>query len=69
MIIESDGVTEVAVYRVGKLGRFQSKELALRPGTYTVTGARAGYKDVRHSLSVKAGSNSLRLTISCNEKI
>lgn len=69
VIIESDGMTEVAVYKVGKLGRFQSRELALRPGTYTVTGARSGYKDVRHSLSVKAGSTSVRLTVSCNEKI
>lgn len=69
VIIESDGLTDVAVYRVGKLGRFQSKELALRPGTYTVTGARSGYKDVRYSLSVKAGSASVRLTVSCNEKI
>lgn len=69
VIIESDGLTEVAVYKVGKLGRFQSRELALRPGTYTVTGARSGYKDVRHSLSVTAGSTSVRLTVSCSEKI
>ena len=69
VIIESDGETEVAVYKVGKLGRFQSKELSLRPGTYTVTGARSGYKDVRRSLSVRAGSTSLRITVSCTEKI
>jgi hypothetical protein len=69
VIIESDGETEVAVYKVGKLGRFQSKELSLRPGTYTVTGARSGYKDVRRSLSVKAGSTSLRITVTCTEKI
>ncbi len=69
VIIESDGLTEVAVYKVGKLGRFQSKELSLRPGTYTVTGARSGYKDVRHSLSVRAGSTSPRITVTCTEKI
>lgn len=67
--IESDGATEVAIYKVGKLGRFTSREVALRPGTYTITGARTGYKDVRHTLSVKADSDSLSLTVTCNEKI
>jgi hypothetical protein len=67
--IESDGMTDVAVYKVGRLGRFQSREVALRPGTYTITGAREGYKDVRHSLSVKPGSAALRLTVTCSEKI
>jgi hypothetical protein len=67
--IESDGFTEVAVYKVDKLGRFQSRELSLRPGTYTITGTRAGYKDVRHSLSVRPGSTALRLTVTCTEKI
>jgi hypothetical protein len=67
--IESDGITDVAVYKVGRLGRFQSRELALRPGTYTITGAREGYKDVRHSLSVRPGSAALRVTVTCSEKI
>jgi len=69
VILVSDGMTEVAVYRVGKLGRFQSRELALRPGTYTVTGSRAGYKDVRHTLSIRPDSTALHLTVACNEKI
>ena len=67
--IESDGITEVVIYKVGRLGRFKSKELTLRPGTYTITGARTGYKDVRHTLSVKAGNDSIRFTVTCNEKI
>jgi hypothetical protein len=67
--IESDGITDVAVYKVGRLGRFQSRELALRPGTYTITGAREGFKDVRHILSVRPGSNAMRLTVTCTEKI
>lgn len=67
--IESDGITDVAVYKVGRLGRFQSRELSLRPGTYTITGAREGYKDVRHSLSVRPGSAALRVTVTCSEKI
>jgi hypothetical protein len=67
--IESDGITDVAVYKVGRLGRFQSRELSLRPGTYTIIGAREGYKDVRHSLSVRPGSAALRVTVTCSEKI
>jgi hypothetical protein len=67
--IESDGITEVIIYKVGRLGHFKSKELTLRPGTYTITGARTGYKDVRHTLSVKAGHDSIRFTVTCNEKI
>jgi len=67
--IESDGITEVMIYKVGRLGHFKSKELTLRPGTYTITGARTGYKDVRHTLSVKAGNDSIRFTVTCNEKI
>ena len=45
--IESDNLTRVAVYKVGKLGRFAVHELELRPGTYTVVGTRDGYQDVR----------------------
>ncbi len=53
--IESDNLTQVAVYRVGKLGRFSVHELELRPGTYTVVGTRDGYQDVRQKIVVKPG--------------
>src|SRR4029077_2579604 len=33
--LQSDQHTEVTVYRVGPIGSFSSKELQLRPGTYT----------------------------------
>ncbi|MEO0995991.1 MAG: protein kinase [Pseudomonadota bacterium] len=45
--LRSDGVTEVAVFKVGRLGRFEAMTLELRPGVYTAVGTRAGYKDVR----------------------
>ena len=45
--IESDSLTDIAIYKVGKLGRFSIRELNLRPGTYTIVGARKGFKDVR----------------------
>ena len=67
--IESDNLTRVAVYRVGKLGRFSVHELELRPGTYTVVGTRDGYQDVRQRIVVKPGLQSLRITVKCRVKI
>ena len=69
VLIESDNLTQVAVYKVGRLGRFEQQELKLRPGTYTVVGARDGYKDVRREIVVTPGQTSLRLTIKCKDKI
>jgi tetratricopeptide (TPR) repeat protein len=69
IILESDGLTEVAVYKVGKLGRFTSRVLSLRPGTYTIVGTRDGYQDVRRQLTVKAGQEPARITIQCEVKI
>jgi hypothetical protein len=69
VIIESDNLTQIAVYRVGKLGRFSQHELKLRPGTYTVVGARDGYQDVRRKIVVKPGQQALRVTVACRAKI
>ncbi len=67
--IESDSLTDVAVYKVGKLGRFSVRQLDLKPGTYIVVGARDGYKDIRQKVVVKAGQQPLRITIKCTAKI
>jgi len=69
VILESDNLTQVAVYRIGRLGRFATRELELRPGTYTVVGARDGYQDVRQKLVVKPGRQPIRLTVKCRVKI
>jgi tetratricopeptide (TPR) repeat protein len=67
--LESDNLTEVAVYKVGRMGRFYTRDLNLRPGTYTVVGTRDGYKDVRQKMVVKAGEEGLRITLKCEERI
>jgi tetratricopeptide (TPR) repeat protein len=67
--LESDNLTEVAVYKVGRLGKFHTRDLNLRPGTYTVVGTRDGYKDVRQKMVVKAGEEGLRITLKCEERI
>jgi tetratricopeptide (TPR) repeat protein len=65
----SDGLTQVTVFRVGRLGTFESRELELRPGTYTVVGTRRGFRDVRHRLVVAAGEDPGPLVVRCEEAI
>ena len=65
----SDNLTEVTVYRVGRLGRFTERSLDLRPGTYTVVGSRAGYRDVRRRLTVSPHQSSKPLEVRCEEEI
>jgi tetratricopeptide (TPR) repeat protein len=69
VILESDAMTEVVVYRVGRLGTFTRRELALKPGTYTVIGSRAGYRDVRLQLVVTPGSPPKPLVVQCAERL
>ena len=69
IILESDNFTDVAVYKVGKLGRFASQELSLRPGTYTVVGTRDGYQDVRKKIIIKPGQGPMRIAVKCEVEI
>ena len=69
IVLESDNLTEVAMYKVGKLGRFVNHELNLRPGTYTVVGTRDGYQDVRKKVVVKPGQAPQRIAVICEVKI
>ena len=67
--LESDGLTEVVVSRVGRLGTFTRRALELRPGTYGVIGTRRGYRDVRARLVVNPGQAPPALLIRCEEAI
>ena len=67
--IESDGQTEVAIYHVGRLGRFDSKSVTLRPGRYTVTGYCPGYRDVRKVIELRADEPGRTVLIRCEEPI
>ena len=69
IIIESDTNTDVAVYKIGKLGRFESRQLKLRPGTYTVVGTRDGYQDVRREIIIKPGQDLIRVIVKCEVKL
>jgi tetratricopeptide (TPR) repeat protein len=67
VVLESDNLTEVLVYRVGRLGTFSLRELLLRPGTYTVVGSREGFRDVRLTLVVTPQASSKPLVVRCIE--
>jgi hypothetical protein len=67
--LESDELTEVVIYKVGRLGKFEQHALELHPGTYTVVGSRRGYRDVRLQLVVVAEDKPETLVILCEEKI
>ncbi|NIR27761.1 MAG: hypothetical protein GWN84_00150 [Gammaproteobacteria bacterium] len=65
----SDNRTEVLLYRVGNLGRFEQRELMLRPGRYTALGRRPGYRDVRLEFRLNPGQGPETLVVRCEEPI
>jgi hypothetical protein len=69
VIVVSDNVTEVVIYRVNRLGVFSRRELMLRPGTYTAVGSRDGFRDVRIQFTVTSGAAPEPVTIVCKEKL
>jgi tetratricopeptide (TPR) repeat protein len=67
--LASDNLTDVTIYRVGRLGTFERKDVDLLPGRYTVVGVRAGFRDVRRELNVPPGGDAPMLVIRCEEPI
>lgn len=65
----SDNVTDVAIYKVGRLGTFMRKELDLRPGTYVAVGSRPGYRDVRLEFRVAPEVEIEPVVVQCEEPI
>ena len=69
VVLRSDNETEVVIYRIGRQGKFNRRELRLRPGRYTVVGSRPGYRDVRKVLEISADDEQVKLDIGCREVI
>ncbi len=67
--IASDNLTDVTIYRVGKLGVFERKDMDLLPGRYTLVGTRAGYRDVRREFTILPGREPPSLVVRCEEQI
>ncbi len=67
--LTSDNQTDITVYRVGRLGTFERKEVDLLPGRYTVVGQRAGFRDVRREIDLLPGREAPAVVIRCEEPI
>ncbi len=67
--LTSDNVTEVEIPQIGSFGTFSRREIDLKPGTYTVIGTRAGYRDVRRDVTIEPGQESQTISVSCQEPI
>ena len=65
----SDNATDVSIYKIGKLGSFESRELKLRPGSYVAVGSRAGYRDVRLEFHVSPELEQEPVVVRCEETI
>lgn len=66
--LRSDGLTEVIVYKVARLGQFDQRQLTLRPGRYTAVGSRNGYRDVRVTFTVDPDQAAPLPVIICRDK-
>lgn len=69
VVIESDRVTDVTVYRIGRLGSFDSRRVELKPGNYTAVGSRPGYRDVRVEFKVAPASSGETVAVRCTDPI
>jgi hypothetical protein len=67
--LESDGQTQIAIYRVGQYGSFAKRDVELLPGRYTVVGTRTGYRDVRREVVLPPGAEPAAVVVQCEEPI
>ena len=66
---ESDNLTDVVIYKVGRLGIFSARTIELKPGVYVAVGTRDGYRDVRRSFRVTADGAMPPIILACEEPI
>lgn len=67
--LQSDGKTDVTIYKVGAVGRFATHDLQLKPGHYVAVGSRAGFRDVRQEFDVAPGAQNLSVEVRCEEAL
>ena len=67
--LESDGQTQVVIYRVGQYGTFSTRDVELLPGRYTVVGTRTGFRDVRREVLLPPGTVPAAVVVRCEEPI
>ena len=68
VVITSDGLTEITIKRVARLGTVLLRTISTRPGQYQFLGSRDGYRDVLINASINASSDN-RIDVRCEEAI
>ena len=68
-VLQSDGLTQVTLQRVGAVGMFTRKELQLKPGRYVAIGSRPGYRDVRREFTLTPGGAAVTVDVRCTETV
>lgn len=66
--MSSDGLTDITLLRVRRLGTLAEQTLSLRPGIYTAVGIRNGYRDVRIQFAVRPNQQNT-VEVRCVETI
>jgi len=68
VVLRSDNLTRVSIFRLGEFGPFTEKTLQLKPGKYIAEGIRPGYRDVRVEFTV-LGAGTAPVIVQCRETI
>ena len=67
--LQSDNQTDIAIFKVGKFGKFEQREVGLKIGKYTIVGSRSGFRDVRKVLTVTSDMTNKTIQVRCDEPI
>ena len=67
--LQSDNLTDIVIFKVGKFGKFEQRKIELKTGKYTIVGSRSGFRDVRKVLTVTSDMSSKSVMVRCDEAI
>ncbi len=68
VVLHSDNLTRVSLFKLGVFAPFTEKTLQLKPGKYIAEGIRPGYRDVRVEFTV-LGPGTPPVVVQCRETI
>ena len=69
VVLQSDNLTDVTLFRIAKLGLFAQTTVQLRPGRYIAAGSRMGYRDVRFEFTITGEPLAQPIQVRCSEQI
>jgi tetratricopeptide (TPR) repeat protein len=69
VVFQSDNQTNVTLFRVAELGRFEQTSLKLKPGRYVAAGNRKGFRDVRVEFTITGTPADKPIVVRCEESI